>query len=303
MREMKEENMAETLPFYICDVFAEAKYSGNQLATFLNASALSDDEMQQIAREIHFSETTFILSGRPREGGYDVRIFTPGAEVDFAGHPTLGTAYIIHEYLMDTLTNRVVLNLKVGQVPVDFADDASDGRLWMEQMEPEFGRVLESAQVAPVLGLDEQDIDGRWPIEEVSTGLPHIIVPLRDLKTLKRVRIRRDAYDSLVSDAWAKVILVFCQGGYTDAQHLGVRVFPIHYGIPEDPATGSGNGCLAAFLVKHRVLQSGAIDVAAGQGYEIGRPSTLYLRAGSVEERIYVSVGGRVQHVAEGRWG
>ena len=290
--------------FFITDVFGERRYSGNQLATFLNCRALSDREMQQIAREINFSETTFVLSDEQNDGGYDVRIFTPEAEIDFAGHPTLGTAYIIQQHIIQQPVEKVVLNLKVGQVPVEFsAEQATDEMLWMQQVAPTFGEVLDVGIIAQVLSLNEDDIDSRWPIEQVSTGLPHIIVPLKSLDALKRTNVMAEFYWKLVNQSWAKIILVFCPEGYTEQHDLGVRVFPIWYGITEDPATGSGNGCLAAFLVKHRYFQSDSIDIVVGQGYEIGRPSFLSLRARQGDGHIGVIVGGRVLPIAEGRCG
>ncbi|MEW5871573.1 MAG: PhzF family phenazine biosynthesis protein [Chloroflexota bacterium] len=292
------------MKFFITDVFAESRYSGNQLATFLNAGHLPAAEMQQIAREINFSETTFILSDTPRDGGYDVRIFTPGAEVDFAGHPTLGTAYIIAQHLQAGASEEIVLNLKVGQVPVFRQADASGQELlWMRQVAPTFGQVINPAALLDVLNLEPADIDSRWPIEEVSTGLPHVIVPLTSRQALQRLALDPPKYFQYTSQAWAKVILAFCPQGYTPNQALGVRVFPLALGIAEDPATGSGNGCLAAYLVRHGYFGSDSIDIIAGQGYQIGRPSALYLRASRQGQDYSIQVGGRVQPVAEGWWG
>lgn len=296
--------MNQKMRFFITDVFAEERYSGNQLATFLDCASLSDSQMQQIAREINFSETTFILSEEQEKGGYNVRIFTPGAEVEFAGHPTLGTAYIIQRHVIKKTTREIILNLKVGQIPVSLpAEGAKDSLLWMRQAEPRFGEILDKEHLAAVLNLKEDDIDSRWPIEQVSTGLPFIIVPLKTLDALKRVEISKEAYYKLIKETWAKIILVFCRGGYTERQDLAVRVFPTCFGIPEDPATGSGNGCLAAYLVKNRYFQSAAIDIRTGQGYEIGRPSLLALRASKKNGRVEVAVGGQVIPVAQGWWG
>ena len=282
--------------FYIVDVFAETKYSGNQLAVFRNAAGLSTDEMQTIAREMHFSETTFILSDAPRAGGYDVRIFTPGSEVPFAGHPTLGTAYVIQREIIGEPAERVTLNLKVGPIRVTVREDI----LWMRQNEPEFDGGLGASVVAKVLGLEGDEIDRRFPVQQVSTGLPHIIVPLVGMEALRRIKVAADRYWQLVEDTWAKAILVFCPGGYDERHDLGVRMFADYYGVPEDPATGSGNGCLAAYLVKHCYFGKDSIDIRTGQGFEIGRPSLLYLRAERKEGCIDVQVGGRVVKVAEG---
>ena len=286
--------------YFITDVFAEIKYSGNQLATFIRCEELSDKEMQEITREISYSETTFILSGEQENGGYDVRIFTPGGEVDFAGHPTLGTAHIIRKVFIKQSVERVILNLKVGQVPVTFAEH--DQILWMSQKPPRFGDIFDAAWLAEVLQIHESDIDHDWPIEEVSTGLPHTIVPLNNMDALKRCQIHTGAYAHYIKNVEGKVILVFCPQGYDKGQTLGVRVFPVYLDIAEDPATGSGNGCLAAYLVKNRYLKSDSIDIRTGQGYEIGRPSTLYLRGKIENDQINIQVGGKVQDIAQGEW-
>ena len=286
--------------FYIVDVFAEKKYAGNQLAVVRDAEDLSDTEMQSIAAEINYSETTFILSEEERNGGYDVRIFTPKEEVPFAGHPTLGTAYIVRQEIVGHPVGRVTLNLRAGRIPVSFGDV-----LWMEQLPPTFGETLAPARVSRVLSLGEADLDERFPIREVSTGLPCIVAPLKSLEALKRCRVDRDSYYDLISTAQAKAILVFSPEQY-DKADLSARFFADYYGVPEDPATGSANGCLAAYLVEHRYVGEDRIEVRAEQGYEIGRPSLLYLRAEKRESEIKrkgeikVSVGGKVQMVAKG---
>jgi trans-2,3-dihydro-3-hydroxyanthranilate isomerase len=295
--------MNRKLKFVLTDVFAESKYSGNQLATFLDGSSLSDDEMQKITREIHFSETTFILPNESNKEGYRVRIFTPGSEVDFAGHPTLGTASVIRKYLIGKTESRVILNLNVGAVPVDWIQ-LEDGTAmpFMRQKPPAFGGSVQPGRMSKVLNLDPEDIDSQWPVEIVSTGLPFFIVPLKHKAALQRIAVQAGPYEQLIRESEAKSILAFCPEGYTKDQALGVRVFPIHYGIPEDPATGSGNGCLAAWLVKNRYFETETVDVSVGQGYEMGRPSLLRLKASQIQDAIQVNVGGKVQWVAEGVW-
>lgn len=285
--------------FFFNDVFAESRYAGNQLATFLDCDGLDGASMLRITQEVGFSETTFVTDLREKNGGYDVRIFTPGREVEFAGHPTLGTAFVIRNNVAGDRPDRIVLNLKVGQVPVELRDD---GMAWMKQVAPRFGKDLERNEVARVLGISPDAIDRRWPIQEVSTGFPHIIVPLLGIPMLRKVRIDRERYFGLVKGAWAENILVFCMEGQETGQDISVRVFPIAHGIPEDPATGSGNGCLAAYLSRHRCLGGPDVDVKVGQGYEMGRPSTLYLKAGENGGVIDVRVGGRVVPVSSGSW-
>ena len=293
----------EKLTFYIVDVFAEEKYAGNQLAVVRGAKALSDAEMQRIAKEMNFSETTFILSDEKREGGYDVRIFTPETELPFAGHPTLGTAYVIQNEIVKEPVDKMVLNLKVGQIPVTFSYYGKHADiLWMKQLNPIFGQTLDAGLISEVLSLDVRDVDERFPVQEVSTGVPSIIVPLKTLDALKRARISRDRYFEFIKDTQAKTILIFCPETYKKGNDLNVRFFADYYGVPEDPATGSGNGCLAGYLVKHRYFGKDRINIRVEQGYEIGRPSLLLLKAGEKGEGIDVYVGGKVVMVAKGEF-
>jgi trans-2,3-dihydro-3-hydroxyanthranilate isomerase len=287
--------------FYIVDVFAETKYSGNQLAVVRNAAALSKKQMQQIAKEMNYSETTFILRDEQRENGYDVRIFTPASEVPFAGHPTLGTAFVIHREIAKKPVQKINLNLKVGQIPVTLQESGpNETILWMKQIEPEFGETLDSRILSDVLGIEPNQIDGRFPIQEVSTGLYAMIVPLKTLEAVKRIRVNLNKYYELIEKTTSKLILVFCPDTYHKENDLNVRVFGYYYQVPEDPATGSANGCLAGYLVKQRYFGNKKIDIRVEQGYEIGRPSLLHLRAEERNDKREVHVGGKVIMVAKG---
>ena len=291
--------------FYIVDVFAESKYAGNQLAVFAGAGVaeLSEAQMLLIAREINYSETTFIRSPHPRDGGYDVRIFTPKKELPFAGHPTLGTAFVLQQEIIREKVDRVILNLAVGQIPVTFNyHNESADILWMRQNPPSFGQVLSAASLANVLNLEPDEIDANFPIQEVSTGVPFIIVPLKTLASLKKAQVNLDKYFELVDTMEAKEILIFCPETYSDLNDLSVRVFAHSLGIPEDPATGSANGCLAGYLVEYAYYGEGKIDVRVEQGYEIDRPSLLLLQAAKNQGEIAVLVGGKVVMVAKGEF-
>jgi trans-2,3-dihydro-3-hydroxyanthranilate isomerase len=289
--------------FYIVDVFAEEKFSGNQLAVFRFVKELSDAEMQRIAKEMNFSETTFILLDEKQDGGYDVRIFTPDTELPFAGHPTLGTAFVIQHEIIKEPINKVVLNLKAGQIPVSFSyTEENSNILWMKQLQPIFGETFDAEIISEVLSLDVRDIDENFPIQDVSTGLPVVIVPLKTLDAMKRARIIRSKYFEFTKDIHAKIVLIFCPETYKMAHDLNVRVFADHYGIPEDPATGSANGCLAAYLVKHRYFGKDQISLQVEQGYEIGRPSLLLLKSEEKKQEIAVYVGGKVEMIAKGEF-
>lgn len=285
-----------SLPFFIVDVFAESKYAGNQLAVVRHASDLSSDEMLKIAREMHFSETTFVLSEQAREGGYDVRIFTPGGEVPFAGHPTLGTAWVLRNEILKSDISSITLNLKVGQIPVTFEADI----LWMKQVAPTFGQTLTPARLSPVINLEQADFDTRFPIQEVSTGLPFIIVPLKGMDAVKRARISLDKLYPMIDTLDAKMIFLFSTETYAPENQINARMFGDAYGVPEDPATGSANGCLAGYLAKYRYFGSDEINVRVEQGYEIHRPSILQLRASKRDEVFDIKVGGQVFLVARG---
>jgi trans-2,3-dihydro-3-hydroxyanthranilate isomerase len=290
-----------TYSFDLVDVFAEARYTGNQLAVVRNAGGLTATEMQNIAREMNYSETTFILSDQERDGGYDVRIFSLDEELPFAGHPTLGTAYIIQQHLIGTETPRVNLNLPVGQIPIDFSYiDGLPDILWMKQIEPVFGKVFEAEKAAAALSISADLIDNRYPVQEVSTGLPFILVPLTGIDAVRACRIDQVGYRHLIDAAEAKSVFVFCAEAYQPGNHLNSRMFDDYHGIAEDPATGSANGCLAAYLVKHRYFGTEQVDVRVEQGYEIGRPSLLLLKAKEERGIIDVNVGGKVIHIAKG---
>lgn len=289
------------MQFYIVDVFAESRYSGNQLAVFLCDAATTGSEMQKIAAEIHFSESTFIVLDEKRPDVSQVRIFTPAHEVDFAGHPTLGTAYVIREKILRRPLEQVTLQLKVGPIPVHFPDGAMEP-LWMDQIEPIFGTALAASDLAEVLGLPLEAFAGNYPIQEVSTGLPHIIVPLTSLGFLKKARIDRPGYFRFIEKTWAKNILVFSGQPRDPGHDVSVRMFADYLGIPEDPATGSGIGCLGGYMVKHRYLNSPHVSVRVGQGYEMGRPSLLFLRAEERQGAIRIKVGGKVAEIATGHW-
>lgn len=292
------------MDLYVVDVFAETRYAGNQLAVIRGGADLSTEMMQQIAQEMNYSETTFILSDRPEPEGYPVRIFTPAEEMPFAGHPTLGTAYIIQQHLIGSPVEQLSLKLKVGSIPVQFTytPDRTPEILWMQQNPPSFGQTFEPAAVIPALGLAAEDYDSRFPIQVVSTGVPFIIMPLRSLNALQRAQIDPAPYQAMIANAEARWILLFCPETHESGRDLAARMFVIDQkGIWEDPATGSANGCLAGYLCRHRYFGDESVDVRVEQGYEMGRPSLLLLKAKSTGDQISVSVGGRVIPVAIGR--
>lgn len=255
-------------PFTIVDVFAERKYAGNPLAVIENASGLSREEMQSIARETNFSETTFVMDDKPT-----VKIFTPREEIPFAGHPTLGTAAV----LMGE-KSQMTIHVPAGAIPVTRKGDL----FWMKQNPPMFGAKQDGAEMTAMIGVPTEGG------QDVSTGLFHTVVRVESLDALKRVRIDLPRYWKWTEGSQSKSIAVFAREGDV----VAMRVFPIYYGISEDPATGSAAGCLAAVLARE-----GPVDLRIHQGAEVGRPSLLYLRAVGSDIRV----GGKVQRIVEGK--
>ncbi|MGJ3239462.1 MAG: PhzF family phenazine biosynthesis protein [Anaerolineae bacterium] len=287
------------MKFYILDVFAQEKLAGNQLAVIRGNP--STEQMHRWAQEMNYSETTFITSDQPINGGYNTRIFTPKVEFEFAGHPTLGTAYIVREKIIGDPIDEVILNEKIGQIPVRFAPD---GTLWMQQPQPQFGTIYKRKEMAKVLSLLPDEIDKHFPIQEVSTGTPFIIVPLRSIEAVQRAKLKLKRFQKMLEKAERKLgadaIFIFCPSALHADNQIHARCFVHLHGIPEDPATGAANGCLAGWLVKHHYYGHHQVDVRVEQGYAIERPSLLMLKAEETETGISVQVGGQVQLIAEG---
>ncbi len=287
--------------FMILDVFSSGKYTGNQLAVVMAGEAMTDLQMQAIAQEMNYSETTFITGGSLKRG-FDVRIFTPTFEIPFAGHPVLGTAYVAATELSEGAPKTVSLKLEQVKivVTIEYSNNLPD-LLTMHQRPPKFGQVFNKSVVASVLGLADLDILGQYPVEEVSTGLPFMIIPVAGLDPMRGISLNLHEYKELINDITPKALLCFCVGAVMPENHVHVRMFAPHLGIAEDPATGSGGGCLAAYMLKHRVLGQGPVQARAEQGFEMGRPSVLELSAEMQEKGIIaVRVGGKVVPTARG---
>src|SRR5271157_4564412 len=231
---------ARKFGFVQLDVFTSRPLEGNQLAVFSDARGLRDDEMQKLARETNLSETTFILprdEAVERREGHKVRIFTVNEELPFAGHPTLGTAWSLRQRVAE---DEVVLDLKVGKIPVRF--EQRDGQLFgeMRQAEPQFGRMHSHAEVAQVLGVPVSELDGSLPIETVSTGMPFTMVPFRSLAALQKLQVGWHQLAPYLSTVGTGGFFYFvCRETVDPKATLHARIF--YNG--EDPATGSAAGC------------------------------------------------------------
>lgn len=285
--------------FIQVDVFHSQPLKGNPLAVFTDARGLSSEEMQAIAREMNLSETTFILprdAAVEQERGVRVRIFTPEEELPFAGHPTLGTAFVLRA--ASGLTE-VRLELNVGTIPVTFSMQP-DGRVFgeMRQRDPEFGSTYAREVVAPLAGMEVTDLEPDPPIQTVSTGVPFAIVPVTSLEAMQRLALGWRRLREFMSQGGDAFSFFFVTRETVAAQaRLHARMV---FSNGEDPATGSASGCCAAWMVKHGVARSDE-QVMIEQGIEIHRPSEIFVRASLQDGRVTnVRVGGHVAEVVRG---
>jgi trans-2,3-dihydro-3-hydroxyanthranilate isomerase len=282
--------VTQRLRIVVVDVFAEKSLAGNQLAVVLGAADLTDEQMQLIAREMNFSETTFVLREAADEA--DVRIFTPASELPFAGHPTLGTAWVL-----TAGARSITLNLAGGRVPVDFVD----GVAWMTPPPVEFKDPVATRDAAALLGLSESDLNSDFDIATAVVGPGFLLVPLKDLRTLKAARfsldLLRDMKASGVLDNAVDGIFVFSGEPHDQTADFAARMFFDAGEAREDPATGSANACFAAYLqaAKGSANTLSSASVVVDQGVEMLRPSRLYL---NLSEPL--QVGGKVQPVLDG---
>jgi trans-2,3-dihydro-3-hydroxyanthranilate isomerase len=287
------------------DVFAEQPLEGNGLAIFTDARGLTTTEMQALARETNLCETTFIL---PRDGaterdrGVQVRIFTVREELQFAGHPTLGTASWL--YLNHPIFNgadEIALDLRVGRIPVSFAVQQHSPGVYgtMRQNDPTFGTIHDPASVAAALGLSLADLDHTLPIQTVSTGMPFCIVPLRSLEVAARLAIPQPLAQAYLERADAKFFYCITRASANSGADWHDRM---QFYNGEDPATGSASGCAISYLVRHSLAASDQ-PIILEQGVEMLRPSRIYVQATLDGDRVSnVRVGGRTILIATGRF-
>jgi trans-2,3-dihydro-3-hydroxyanthranilate isomerase len=290
------------------DVFTPARFAGNQLAVLPDARGLIPPIMQQIALEMAFSETTFILPRESEETDVRMRIFTPGAELPMAGHPTVGSTFALaHEGVIAPGRQRFVFGLGIGPTPVEI--EWADGRarfVWMTQPLPRFGSTLDDiAGVASALGLRERDIGATGlPVQEVSCGVPFLFVPLVSRAAVDAVDPTRSALLHICRAVSADIdgVFLFSPESGPDGATVYSRMFAPGTGIHEDPATGGASGPLGAYLVRHGVVPAGRADrMLSLQGVKMRRPSHVYIDIGVEDGAIArVRVGGESVLVAEG---
>jgi trans-2,3-dihydro-3-hydroxyanthranilate isomerase len=294
-----------SLNFLHYDVFTDEALAGNQLAVFLDGRGLSTERMQAIAREMNFSESTFVLPAEAAGTDVRLRIFTPTNELPMAGHPTIGSTFALaHTGAIRSGLSRFVFGLGVGPVPVDLEWEADRLRFaWMTQLKPEFGPAIDAREaVAAAIGLETGDLARDLPIQQVSTGLPFLFVPLRTRDAVDRASSDVSAFRRLKSAGVDLGIFLFAVLPRGSAETAYSRMFAPAFGMVEDPATGSASGALGCYLVRHGLVTGDdAGRMVSLQGVAMGRPSRIHIAIDSRGgEIVNVKVGGTAVLIGRG---
>jgi len=300
------------LQFYKADVFTNLPFGGNPVAVFPDPGDLTNHEFQQIAREINLSETVFVTPPSIPEASAKLRIFTPTQEIPFAGHPVLGTFYVLgrlNRFPLQEPITHVTYECNIGVFPLElYVLKSNIDRIMMAQPKPEFPEVVnhfeEIVDIARSLGLNKSVItETKYPVEVASTGLPVLIVPVRTLTAVRSISVNHTRINEICERYGANGLLVFTTMTVEDGSTVHTRMFAAPIGIAEDPATGSASGALGAYLVKNKVgTVRPTTEIIVEQGYEMLRPSRIIIQVFSENDLIQeIRVGGQVVMVAEGK--
>ncbi|MET0647145.1 MAG: PhzF family phenazine biosynthesis protein [Pyrinomonadaceae bacterium] len=296
------------LHYHLVDVFTDRAFGGNPLAVVTNGRGLLEETMQAVAKEFNLSETTFVLPPDDPRHDWRVRIFTPGSELPMAGHPTIGTTFVLaREYLIPRgeRESNIVLEEGVGPVPVRVEFEGGEPVFAeMSQPLPTFGpRLTDTTAVAAMISLGVEDLDSSLPVEVVSCGVPFLFVPLRSLDAARRARPRADLIERAAEEhGFPPEVFVFTREVESASSTVHSRMFAPGFGITEDPATGGASGPLGCYLVRHGLVECDpAAEIVSEQGIEMGRPSYIRIRIERRGERITaVRVGGQCHFMGEG---
>jgi trans-2,3-dihydro-3-hydroxyanthranilate isomerase len=294
--------------FLTADVFTSTPFGGNQLAVLPDARGLTDEQMLAVTREFNYSESTFVFPPVDPKHTRRVRIFTPGGEVPFAGHPTVGTAFVLASVGEIPLTGpetRIVLEENVGPVPVVIRSRGGNPDFCQFSVAklPEVGPPLPSrSAMAAALSISEDDLmDGAWHPQVVSCGLPFSFVPVRNRGVLARSRIRLDHWEQHLAGTPGAAIMIFAMDPEDPGHDVRARMFAPGFNVAEDPATGSACAALGGYLGT-RAPRDGTMRWVVEQGYEMGRPSLVEVEADRTDGKITaVRVGGSSVLICEGR--
>ena len=279
------------IPFYQVDVFTNYIFGGNPLAVFANGEKLKPDELQKVALEMNLSETTFVYPPSSKKAHFDVRIFTPKREIPFAGHPTLGTAYVLRTYYGVT-ANPIRLNFKNGIISVWIEGD----KFFMEHPPSVvLNELSRSDKIAEALGLTFEELDEKLPIRVVSTGFPALLVPVNSLSIINKVSINTQVLNEVLQPLGIDMIYPFCRKTMDPDNTVHVRAFAPNLGISEDPATGSVAGAMGAYWAS--INPENKSKMVIEQGYAMHRPSLIYVEVSKTQK---ILVGGQCHPVFTG---
>jgi trans-2,3-dihydro-3-hydroxyanthranilate isomerase len=283
------------LPFYIVDVFTEKKYAGNQLAVFLEAEGLSDEQMQKIAREINFAESTFITKLSPESNTAEIRIFTPEYEMKFAGHPIIGTSWVLMNKIFGNQPRNITLKVPIGEIPVN----QSGNLVWLQAAQPQFLDTFSAEGFLSFSNLSSADFDDKFPIQEVTTGSAFVIVPVKSKNALENLVLDKDKTNEWLHEHCKtnhRALYFYC----LEETKLISRMLCIENNqLIEDAATGSASTCLQAFLLKYNAPE---IQIINHQGDFINRSSRIYFDGKLTENHFDIKIGGETQFIAKGEW-
>jgi trans-2,3-dihydro-3-hydroxyanthranilate isomerase len=284
-----------TLPFYIVDVFTDKKYAGNQLAVFLDAAGLSAEQMQKIAREINFAESTFITKLDAQNNSAEVKIFTPAHEMQFAGHPIIGTSWVLMHKVLENAPEKIKLTVPIGPITIQ----KTEALLWLKAAQPKFWDIFSKEEFPSFSNLKKEDFENQFPIQEVTTGSTFVLVGLSSKRALDNLVLDKDKTDDWLKKncKTAHRALYFY---YLEGTKLFSRMLCIENNqLIEDAATGSASTCLQAFLLKYHLP---AFEMINYQGEAIGRPSQIHFKGKVTGEEFDIQIGGTTQFIAKGEW-
>lgn len=297
------------LRYLLFDVFTDEAFGGNPLAVFPDADGIPDSIMQKLAMELNLSETTFVLPPKNFANHFHVRIFTPRKELPMAGHPTIGTAFaLLQEGRIQTgeTETSVLFEEGVGVIPVSIVNGKNTlPHITMTQPLPIFGpEYADRERIAAMLSIRLNELDDRFPVETVSTGVPFLFVPVRRLETMEKLKVRTDILEDPRSNLPSTMVFAFTTETKRNGSAVHGRMFAPSAGIAEDPATGGGAGPLGCYLLHHGIVDdSAAQKMILEQGFEMGRPSLLHISITRTDGTItQVRVGGTCVATGEGRF-
>jgi trans-2,3-dihydro-3-hydroxyanthranilate isomerase len=282
------------------DVFTDRSYAGNQLAVFPHTDGLTTEQIQKLANEINYSETTFILKNTDASADFDIRIFSIKLELPFAGHPTVGTAYAIMDIVDIWQEKKDILKLKpkVGVIPLE----KKNGIIWMTQNAPEFfDQYRDKREIADLINVSPEDIADDVPVEEVSTGNTMLIIPLKSLAAIRSADGNVNNLKRFYRNKKTVGPYVYTTETVHPGAHVHTRFFAGHLGIIEDAATGSAAGPLTAYLLKYKVFGD-SFEIANEQGIEMGRPSMILMRGKLKDSTYTIRIGGQCAYVGRGEF-